>query len=163
VLQRLLLSLPLIGGAHRRTAMMRFLGSLSMLLNAGVPVAEAYRTAAAATGNQALAHQLARETDSLYAGRGLVDTLNRLRLLPREAMDQMAIGETTGKLPQVLAHVAATHRGQVERSAKYLPHLLQLIAYAVIVPVALLLWFTLFNVFVHYRFIAPLDHLFDVP
>ena len=143
--------------------MMRFLGSLSLLLNAGVPIAEAYRSAAAATGNQALTRTLLREADNLYAGRGLVDTLRRLRLLRGVAVDQMVIGETVGELPKVLGQLAADYRREVDRAAKYLPYLLQLVAYAVIGPLAVLLWYALLGVYLHLRFYAPLDQLFDVP
>jgi type II secretory pathway component PulF len=166
---RLTLYMPIVGGAQRRAAMMRFLGSLSLLLNAGVPIAEAYRSAAAATGNQALTRTLLREADNLYAGRGLVDTLRRLRpvrrlrLLRGVAVDQMVIGETVGELPKVLGQLAADYRREVDRAAKYLPYLLQLVAYAVIGPLAVLLWYTLLGVYLHLRFYAPLDQLFDVP
>jgi len=160
---RIALYLPIVGGAYRRAGIMRFLGSLSLLLNAGVPIAEAYRSAAAATGNQALTRTLLREADNLYAGRGLVDTLRRLRLLRGVAVDQMVIGETVGELPKVLSQLAADYRRDVDRAAKYLPYLLQLVAYAVIGPLAVLLWYTLLGVYLHLRFYAPLEHLFDVP
>lgn len=160
---RISLSLPIVGAAHRRSAMMRFLGSLSLLLNAGVPVADAYRSAASAAGNKALTSHLMREADHLYAGRGLADLLARLRVLSAQSMDRMAVGEVTGKLPEVLGQLAADYRRQVERSARYLPYLLQFAAYAVIGPLAGLLYFSLVRIYLDYRFNLPLDHLFDVP
>lgn len=159
----MLLRVPIIGGAHRRIGVMRFLGSLSVLLNAGVPVVEAYRTAAAATGNHALARRLLRESDDLYAGRGLTDTLGRLRLASRIDVNQLAIGETSGKLPETLRRIAADYREHAERSAKFLPYLLQFAAYAVVSPLAVFLWWTLFRIYINLRLVAPFEHLFDVP
>lgn len=160
---RVLLALPLIGRAHRRAATTRFLGSLSLLLNAGIPVGEAYRVAANATGNQALARHLLREADDLYAGRGLADMLRRLGVTAGTAVDQAAIGETAGKLPAVLGHMAADYRRRAEISSRHLPLLLQFVAYLVIGPFAVLLWYGLCNAYFHFRFYAPLDQLFNVP
>jgi type II secretory pathway component PulF len=163
VRHRLSLSLPLVGGAHRRAGMARFLGSLSLLLNAGVPIADAYRTAAEATGNLALSRDLLRDAGNLHLGRGLVEVLARQRVLSRETMDQLAIGEAAGRLPAMLGHIAGDYRRQVERSAKYLPYMLQLLAYAVVGSLVVLLWYTLANVYLNLRFYEPLKQLFDAP
>jgi len=160
---RLALSVPILGTAHRRSGMMRFLGSLSLLLEAGVPLAEAYRSSAGAAGNSALTRELLRESENLHAGRGLADTLGRLRVISGPAKDRMAVGETVGKLPEALAQIAADYRRHAERSARYLPLLVQLVAYAVIAPLAALLYFTLVNISLHYRFYAPLKDLFNAP
>jgi type II secretory pathway component PulF len=160
---RLALSVPIIGAAHRRSGMMRFLGSLSLLLGAGVPLTEAYRSSAGAAGNSALTRELLREAENLHAGRGLADTLGRLRVISGTAKDRMAVGETVGKLPETLGQIAADYRRHAERSARYLPLLVQLAAYVVIAPLAALLYFTVVKIFLHYRFYAPLKELFNAP
>jgi len=160
---RLLLSIPLVGGAYRRNGMMRFLGSLALLLRAGVPIAEAYRAAAAATGNAALGRQLLREVDNLYAGRGLVDTLRKFRLIPDVAMDRLTIGETVGKLPEVLGQIAGDYRQHAARSARYLPRLVQLAAYLVIAPLVGIIVYSLWSAYWDFRFWQPLHMLDDGP
>jgi len=159
----LLLSIPLVGGAYRRNGMMRFLGSLALLLRAGVPIAEAYRAAASATGNAALGRQLLREVDNLYAGRGLVDTLRKFRLIPDVAMDRLTIGETLGKLPEVLGQIAGDYRQHAARSARYLPRLVQLAAYLVIAPLVGIIVYSLWSAYWDFRFWQPLHMLDDGP
>jgi MSHA biogenesis protein MshG len=154
---RLLLSIPLIGGAYRRNGMMRFLGTMALLLRAGVPIAEAYRAAAGATGNSALARQLLREADNLYAGRGLVETLRRFRLVSDVSMDRLAIGETVGKLPEVLAEISGDYREHAARVARYLPRLVQLVAYLVIAPLIAIIAYSLYSAYWDFRLFRPLD------
>jgi MSHA biogenesis protein MshG len=154
---RVLLSLPLVGGAYKRTGMMRFLGSLSLLLRAGVPIAEAYRAAAAATGNAALARELLRELDNLYAGRGLVDTLRKFRLVSDVAMDRLTIGETVGKLPEVLSQISGDYRQYAARSARYLPRLVQLAAYLALAPLVAIIVYSLYSAYWDLRLFRPLD------
>lgn len=160
---RLSLSVPIIGGIRKRTAMMRFFGTLGRMLDAGVPIAEAYRCAASATGNRALIRRLTAEGENLYFGRGLVDTLRRLGVVPRYVMDQVATGEAVGALPESVRRIAADYRNEVEASSRSLPAKLQVAAYLIVAPLALGLWFALFMVWKHYTFDAPLKDLFDVP
>lgn len=161
--QRVILSLPLIGGAARRTGIARFLGSLSALVNAGVPIAEAYTTSALAAGNRALASELLREVDNLCAGRGLAETLGRLRVVSGTVMDRIAVGETVGKLPQVLGEVAADYRSRAQRAARHLPRLVQLAAYAVLAPLVGLVVYALWATYWNFRFWQPLHWIDDLP
>lgn len=163
VQHRLSLAVPVIGGLRKRTAMMRFFGTLSLMLDAGVPVGEAYRCAASATGNRALIRQLAAAGDNLYFGRGIVDTLQRVGVVPRHVLNQVATGEAVGTLPVSVRRIAADYRHQVETTSKMLPYLLQAGAYLIVAPLAVALWLALAKVYIYYTFDAKLRMLDDVP
>jgi type IV pilus assembly protein PilC len=118
MMDRLALRVPVVGKLLRIAGTASFARGLGMLLENGVTLADALSTAGGLTGNTAMAARAARARDALLAGGTPARALRRggefLPMLGRMA----AVGEETGRLPEVLARVAAFHEAQLAAAVR---------------------------------------------
>jgi type IV pilus assembly protein PilC len=96
-LDRLVLSVPLIGGLLTLAFLAYFGRTLAMLLRSGVPILDALGAIRDSVGNQAMAQHLERAATQLLAGRPLSESI-RSRLIPPMVAEVIAIGELSGTL-----------------------------------------------------------------
>jgi type II secretory pathway component PulF len=108
--------IPPFGGIVRRYAHARFFRMLSILLGGGVAPKLAVRRAAALTGNPVIQADINRALPLLEQSATLEEALARSYLLPRIARQSIAVGEMTGRSPELFAksahwlHQDASHR-----------------------------------------------------
>ena len=99
-------NLPAIGGAVRMIALARFSRALALLYAAGVPIPNALRTAAAASGNAFLARKMIRAVPALETGEGIAHALMQTGAFPPMVITMLGVGEQTGDLDQTMTKVA---------------------------------------------------------
>lgn len=132
----LCLKLPLFGPMQRRRNLAVFFASLAMLLEAGVPAAEAARTALATVHNQAVRRQFAGLPAAIAGGASLADALKNPPFPGNPGvLNLIATGEASGRLPDTLRRYAATEEAALAsfdaQLAEWLPRLVYLLAVAI--------------------------------
>lgn len=117
-LDRIKLSLPILGPIYRRIAISRCVRTLSTVLYAGVPILDALELAAAIAQNAVVERAWLLVRDGLVEGRRMYDCMKTEDLFPRTLVQMVAAGEETGKLDQVLDKVAEFYERELEVAIK---------------------------------------------
>ena len=108
LLDRVLLKAPIAGDIVGKAAVARFARTLATSIAAGMPLVEALRTVAGATGNVVYAGAVASLRDETSAGQSLSLAMRDTRVFPDMIVMMVAIGEESGSLDDMLAR-SATH------------------------------------------------------
>ncbi|HEX6941028.1 MAG TPA: type II secretion system F family protein [Longimicrobiales bacterium] len=111
----MLLRLPGIGGIRRRAVAARLGHALSALLGAGVPVLEALDIGADSLGDEAAAAEVRRAREEVRAGGRVTDALGRGSTFPYLFLQMVDVGETSGRLPELLARAGAAMQRDLEQ------------------------------------------------
>ncbi len=102
----LLLHVPRLGPCLKTLALGRFALAAQMTLDSGLSIAQALRLALAATGNGAFISRTEGVQRSLKQGEPLTTALSEAGLFPQEFVDMIAVGEESGRVPEVMRHQA---------------------------------------------------------
>jgi len=122
---RLKLRLPLIGALFARAALARFMRTLATLLEAGLPAVEALDAAAGACGNRVYEAAIRRAGQEVATGQGLRRAMAYLTVLPPALPRMMGVGEETGRLGEMCAHLAERYDEELQTSAERMGALLE--------------------------------------
>ncbi len=121
-LDKLLLQLPIVGQLMRMAETQLLASSLSLMLQSGVRLQDALRTANSLHRNRFLAEKVTEATTRLSNGEPLAVALVGFEPL---LTSMVAIGEKTGELPRALEHVAQLFANQIEARLKQLTRLIE--------------------------------------
>jgi type IV pilus assembly protein PilC len=102
VLERFTSAVPLLGSARRDLAIARLAGALEALLSAGVPIIQAWETAAHASGSIKIKQTVARAIPQMEAGVTPSETLRQSTFFPEVFRNLYATGEASGQLDTTL-------------------------------------------------------------
>ena len=105
-LDRMKLTLPVIGNLWTMFSMAQLSRTLAMLLQGGTPLLSALEVARGASGNKVIADSLDYAISQVRQGQPLSDSLESTRHFPELSLEMMRVGEQTGSLPEMLNHVA---------------------------------------------------------
>ena len=103
---RLCLRLPLYGGLRRDADWMLVLGTLSLLLETGIPLHQALGMVRNVAANHYLQLQLQQLQQSVERGRSLADSLFSCQHFPDMAREIVQAGEQAGALDRMLQKAA---------------------------------------------------------
>ena len=104
---RMLLRLPLLGGALRNAESARLASVLAILLGGGVPLLAALASAGRASGNLAVRSALEAAAERVRQGSGLAQALAAPRVFSPLLIHLTASGERTGRLAAMLERAGA--------------------------------------------------------
>jgi type IV pilus assembly protein PilC len=124
-LDRLLLHIPAIGAILHKAAISRFARTLATMSAAGVPLVEALRSVAGATGNIIYSNAVLRMRDEVATGHQLQLSMRQANLFPNMVIQMVAIGEESGSLDSMLAKVADFYEEEVDNAVDSLSSLLE--------------------------------------
>lgn len=124
-LDRLLLRLPVVGPLAAAGELSRFSRTVSMLLEAGVPLATALHLGQEGCRNQAIRQAFADAEEGLVGGRGLTPSLKRHTTLPTLFVELVLIGEESNSLHRTLRDAAQVYQKQLEERLNSLIGLLE--------------------------------------
>lgn len=139
-LDRMVLALPLWGGLVRRVETARLCRTLGALTTNGVPLLSALDIAAAALGNAAISDAARRAGGPLSRGEGLAGPLSASGHFPDMALQLIAVGEESGRLPQMLEQVADVYERE---TAAAIQRMLALLTPAVTIGLGALIAFVI--------------------
>jgi type IV pilus assembly protein PilC len=100
------ISLPLIGPVWLKYQVGLFARTLSTLLKGGLPLVPSLETAARAIDSKQISNAVFSSVDTVREGKGLSASLEATKVFPELAVEMIEVGETTGALPQMLNSVA---------------------------------------------------------
>lgn len=124
-MDRFILKVPVIGNIINKAAIARFARTLSTMFAAGVPLVDAMRSVAGATGNIVFSEAIMKMRDEVSTGRQLQITMRESRLFPSMVVQMVAIGEEAGNLDGMLAKVADFYEEEVDNAVDAMSSLME--------------------------------------
>jgi type IV pilus assembly protein PilC len=112
----LILRIPGLGPLLRDLALSRALQSISTLLTGNVPLMDALEQGAKVAGNDQVAGALMHARDVVEHGGTLAEGIGKVPIIPKLLVQMVAVGERTGRLPQLM--VATADKMDDEASAR---------------------------------------------
>lgn len=106
VLDRVRLSMPLIGPPALMSELGRFARSLSVLVGAGLKLQEIMELLPQSTTNRVFRDALDHVHERLFLGEGLADPMSRLAIFPPLMVQMVAVGEESNSLDFTMGVVA---------------------------------------------------------
>jgi type IV pilus assembly protein PilC len=125
VFDRMKLNMPLFGSLIRKSIMARTCRTLSVLLNAGIPLVEAMETVARVSGNAVIEEALTAATQRMRDGGTIAETLRQTGEFPGMVTQLVATGEESGTLPTMLGRAATYYEQQVDQSVATISSLIE--------------------------------------
>jgi type IV pilus assembly protein PilC len=119
------LRMPLFGSLIRKSIMSRTCRTLSVLLNAGIPLIEAMETVSKVSGNSVIESAMADATQRMRDGGTIAETLRETGHFPGMITQLVATGEESGTLPTMLARAATYYEQQVDQAVATLSSLIE--------------------------------------
>ena len=122
---RVFLRLPVIGKVILQGQVARFTRTASVLIRAGLPLAEVMELILQTVDNTVVYAALDRVRLALLAGQGLSGPLAAERLFPLMVSQMVMVGEETGTLEANLTTLADFYEDETDRSVKNLASLME--------------------------------------
>jgi type IV pilus assembly protein PilC len=113
-IDRVILSLPLLGEIRIKHQVASFSRMLSTLLSGGLPLVPAMETAGSAMSSRRILKGVMRAGVRVREGQGLAPSLEEQKIFPELAVEMIEVGESTGALPQMLNSVAEFYEEDVQ-------------------------------------------------
>jgi type IV pilus assembly protein PilC len=114
------LKLPVFGPLVTKIAVARFTRSLSMMLNAGVPLVQALSIVGSASNNWKIEQAVREIQESVKQGRSFSAPLAKAAVFPPMVAQMISVGEESGTLADMLASIADFYEKEVETATDQL-------------------------------------------
>ncbi len=121
----LLLRMPLFGGLLAKVAAARFTRTLGTLLESGVSLLEAIDLVRGTLGNRVLVNLMDDVARSVREGGTISDPMRESSVFDPMLPHMIAVGERTGRLPEMLHRIADIYRTRVDARVEGLSSLLE--------------------------------------
>ena len=115
-IDRILLSLPMVGPVLRKIAVARFCRTLSTLIASGVPILDGLEITARTSGTRVIERAVRNTRRSIEQGATVSGPLGRTGVFPGMVIQMIGVGEATGALDAMLAKIADFFEEDVDRS-----------------------------------------------
>ncbi len=131
-LDRISLGIPVIGPILRKGAIARFARTLATMFAAGVPLVEAMKSVAGATGNIIYQDAVMKMRDEVSTGVRLQRAMENTGLFPNMVVQMIAVGEESGSLDEMSGKVADFYEADVDAAVDGLSSLLEPLIMAIL-------------------------------
>ena len=142
-LERLNLSLPVIGPLTRSLACARFCRILGTMLENGIPLVESMKIARSSIGSATLEQALADAVDAVESGETLARPLAQSEFMEEDVLEMISVGESANNLALVLVNVAETLENRVDRQLSLAVKLMEPVLLLVLAGVVLFIFMSL--------------------
>jgi type IV pilus assembly protein PilC len=119
------LKLPVFGQLLRKSAIVRFSGTLSTLITSGVPILQALDICRETSGNEVVTRALNDVYESVKEGESIHEPLSKCKVFPPLVVHMVAVGEETGAIDQMLTKVAEAYEREVDDTVNALTSILE--------------------------------------
>jgi type IV pilus assembly protein PilC len=140
-IDRVRVSLPLLGSVWLKYQVGLFSRTLSTLLQGGFPLVPSLETAARSIDSRSVAKAVYASVETVREGKGLAKSLLETGVFPELSIEMVEVGESTGALPQMLNSVAEFFEEDVQTSLAAIMSLIEpliLVVMGVVVVVILI-------------------------
>lgn len=104
---RWLLKIPVAGACLQSFAIARFAWAFALTQEAGMPIRRSMETSLRATGNPAFAGESPKAEAVVQSGGTVGEALAETKLFPREFLEIVYVGETSGTVPELFRKQSA--------------------------------------------------------
>jgi len=122
---RLKVSIPIMGTIVSKTAVARFTRTLGTLLSAGVPILEALQITRDTSGNEIYSRALSKVHDGIREGETFAEPLRQSKVVEPMVVNMIDVGEETGELDKMLNKVADNYDEEVDTLVSSMVSLLE--------------------------------------
>ena len=119
------LKFPVIGDLIRQSILSRVTRSLSISLEAGLPMIQALTLLSRSSGNEFLAERLLRLRDAVERGDSLSRAATTSGIFPSLVLQMMMVGEESGELTRLLEEISGFYQREVDYRLKNLTALIE--------------------------------------
>jgi len=148
-IDKIRVSLPLVGSVWVRYQVGLFSRTLSTLLTGGLPLVPSLETAARSIDSKQIAKAVYRSVETVREGKGLSSSLESTKVFPELSIEMIEVGESTGALPQMLNSVAEFFEEDVQTSLAAIMSLIEpaimIIMGLVVVTILIALYLPIFS------------------
>ena len=113
-IDRVILSLPLLGDIRLKHQVATFSRMLATLLQGGLPLVPSMETAGSSMSSRRILKGVDRASVRVREGHGLAASLEEQKIFPDLAVEMLEVGESTGALPAMLNSVAEFYEEDVQ-------------------------------------------------
>ena len=113
-IDRVIMSLPLLGEIRVKHQVASFSRMLSTLLQGGLPLVPSMETAGSSMSSRRILKGVMRAGIRVREGQGLAGSLEEQKIFPELAVEMIEVGESTGALPAMLNSVAEFYEEDVQ-------------------------------------------------
>src|SRR5579863_2277007 len=113
-IDRVILSLPLLGDIRLKHQVATFSRMLSTLLQGGLPLVPSMETAGGSMSSRRILKGIMAGSIRVREGQGLAASLEQQKIFPDLALEMLEVGESTGALPAMLNSVAEFYEEDVQ-------------------------------------------------
>jgi len=149
MVDRIRVSMPLVGSVWVRYQVGLFSRTLSTLLTGGLPLVPSLETAARSIDSKQIAKAVFSSVETVREGKGLSVSLERTKIFPELSIEMIEVGESTGALPQMLNSVAEFFEEDVQTSLAAIMSLIEpaimVIMGLVVVTILIALYLPIFS------------------
>jgi type IV pilus assembly protein PilC len=124
-IDRMSLQIPVIGPILKKAAIARFTRTLATMFGAGVPLVEAMKSVAGATGNIVYQDATMKMRDEISTGLRMQRAMENTGLFPNMVVQMIAVGEESGSLDEMASKVADFYEADVDAAVDGLSSLLE--------------------------------------
>ena len=124
-LDKMSLQIPVIGPILKKSAIARYARTLATMFGAGVPLVEAMKSVAGATGNIIYQDAVLRMRDEIATGMRMQRAMENTGLFPNMVVQMIAVGEESGSLDEMAGKVADFYESDVDAAVDALSSLLE--------------------------------------
>jgi type IV pilus assembly protein PilC len=124
-IDRMSLKVPVVGQILEQAAIARFCRTLAITFAAGVPLVDALKIVAGATGNAVYDEAAMQIRSDVSVGHQLQLAMQQTEVFPPMVIQMAAIGEEAGSLDAMLVKVAEAYEEEVNNAVDALSSLLE--------------------------------------
>lgn len=124
-IDRLKLSLPVIGPILKKLILARLSGFFAMMYSSGITIIDCIRTSEEISGNKAVEAAMNVVGQQIADGKSLSDSFDVTGLFPPLVIRMIRVGETTGALQESLENVSYFYTRDVRESIERLQSLIE--------------------------------------
>lgn len=132
LLDTMMMRLPAVGGIIKKIVLAKFLRTLGVLVESGLPIIDALTLAGGTAGSSVITHATSQMTEMIARGSSLSAAFKEPTVFPEIVIQMVATGEETGSLSEMLTEIAGYYD---EQSASAIDTIASMIEPAMIVVV----------------------------
>lgn len=113
-IDRILLSVPVLGNVLRKSAVSRFTRTLGTLISSGVSILDGLEITAKTAGNRVIQDAIMASRASIAGGDTIAQPLAKSAVFPPMVISMISVGEQTGGLDEMLSKIADFYDEEVD-------------------------------------------------
>ena len=122
---RFKLKVPVFGPLLLKITMSRFCRVTSILLQSGIPILQILDLASQGVGNVVVAQAITDIKNNINEGKSMLEPMKKSGLFPPIVIQMISLGEESGRLDELLLHVADYYDSQIDYTLENLISLIE--------------------------------------